>query len=131
VYIATIGGSLIAERMKVAQMLWSNNFSAEYAHQDNPTLKKQMSEVLERNIPYMVVFGSDELQKGVVKLKDMRKHTEVEVPREALVDTLVQLGCAAVGAAGSDVEFLRLLKGSSVRAAEEPAPPAPPAASDA
>jgi len=110
VYIASIGANLIAERMKVAQLLWQANLAAEYPHQDNPKFKKQLDEVLERQIPFMVVFGEDELAKGVVKVKDMRQHTEVEVNRADLVDTLLSSGCIASGAAGADTQFLEMLK---------------------
>ena len=42
------------ERMRVAQRLWKADISAEYSHQDNPKLVKQLDEALERGIPYMV-----------------------------------------------------------------------------
>lgn len=117
VYVASIGANLITERMRVAQLLWQANISAEYPHQDNPKFKKQLDDALERGIPFMVVFGSDELAKGVVKVKDMRLHTEVEVRREDLVATLLQQGCFAVGS-GADVDFLQALKASSATDAE-------------
>ena len=109
-YVASIGANLIAERMKVAQLLWRADISAEYPHQDNPKFKKQLDEALERGIPYMVVFGSEELAKGVVKVKDMRLHTEVEVARDSLVAVLQQQGC---GAAGVEMDFLTALKAST------------------
>lgn len=101
--------------MKVAQALWQANIAAEYPHQDNPKFKKQLDEALERGIPYMVVFGTEELARGVVKIKDMRQHTEVEVPRDQLVATLLAQGCGLAGA-GSDMEFLDALKASNATA---------------
>jgi len=124
VYIASIGASLIAERMKIAQALWQANIAAEYPHQDNPKFKKQLDEALERGIPFMVVFGSEELARGVVKVKDMRKHTEVEVPLSELAATLLAQGCGAAGA-GADMEFLDALKASNATA--EAAAPEPEA----
>jgi histidyl-tRNA synthetase len=121
VYIASIGAGLITERMKVAQQLWQANISAEYPHQDNPKFKKQLDDALERGIPFMVVFGSDELAKGVVKVKDMRLHSEVEVRREDLAATLLQAGCFAVGS-GADGDFLKALQASNATAAEPEAP---------
>lgn len=116
VYIASIGAGLIGERMKVAQALWQANIAAEYPHQDNPKFKKQLDEALERGIPYMVVFGTEELARGVVKVKDMRRHTEVEVARDQFVVTLLAQGCGLAGGAGSDMEFLDALKASNATA---------------
>lgn len=120
-YIASIGAGLMTERMKVAQLLWQANISAEYPHQDNPKFKKLLDDTLERGIPFMVVFGSDELARGVVQVKDVRNHTEVEVRREDLVATLLQQGCYAVGS-GADVDFLQALRASSATAGEPEAP---------
>ena len=119
VFIASIGPNYIAERMKIAQLLWQANISAEYAHQDNPRLKKQMDEVLERKIPFMVIFGEDELKKGVVKVKDTLNHTEVEVDRRKLVETLLASGCGSVGGASADMDFLNMLKKASGDVAPE------------
>mmetsp|Transcript_32295 Transcript_32295/g.69556 ORF Transcript_32295/g.69556 Transcript_32295/m.69556 type:complete len:940 (-) Transcript_32295:54-2873(-) len=119
VYIASIGAGLMQERMKVARLLWGANISAEYPHQDNPKFKKQLDDTLERGIPFMVVFGQDELDKGVVKLKDMRLHTEVEVPRGELAALLLAQG--AGNSAGSDLQFLELLKTAEEGAEAAPA----------
>lgn len=104
---------MITERMKIAQSLWAANISAEYAHQDNPKLKKQLDEVLERGIPYMVVFGQDELQMGRVKLKNMRQHTEEEVALDDLVSLLGRSGCSTCGS--EDTQLLDSLRACVVK----------------
>lgn len=111
VYIASIGADLIQERMRIATVLWKSNISAEYSHKDNPKFKPQLDEVLERGIPFMVVFGSDELSRGVVKLKNMKVHTEVELSTADLVDTLlgVDYNCRAISA-GVELEFLQSMQ---------------------
>jgi len=101
---------MITERMKIAQTLWTANISAEYAHQDNPKLKKQLDEVLERGIPFMVVFGQDELQMGRVKLKDMRQHSEEEVTLADLVPSLARLGCGS-----EDIQLLNSLRVCAIK----------------
>lgn len=75
----------MSHRMHVARLLWKANISAEYSHQLNPKLKKQLDEALSRGIPIMVVFGEDEMKNGTVKVKDIREHTEVDVPLNDLV----------------------------------------------
>lgn len=99
---------MLKERMKLARILWSADISAEYSHQDNPKLKKQMDDALERAIPFMLVIGADELARGTVKIKNMRQHVELEVPINELVAQLLQQGCATI-AAGADLTFMQAL----------------------
>lgn len=124
VFIASIGPGFVAHRMKLAKLLWSSNISAEYAHQENPKLKKQMDDVLERGLPFMLVFGESEVKKGVVKIKDMKKHTEVEVEVNKIVPTLLSLGCRQIVA--GEVDLLdEMRNGPSTTSSSSPAPSAP------
>eukprot|EP00595_Chromulina_sp_UTEXLB2642_P002606 CAMPEP_0196768372 /NCGR_PEP_ID=MMETSP1095-20130614/42668_1 /TAXON_ID=96789 ORGANISM="Chromulina nebulosa, Strain UTEXLB2642" /NCGR_SAMPLE_ID=MMETSP1095 /ASSEMBLY_ACC=CAM_ASM_000446 /LENGTH=477 /DNA_ID=CAMNT_0042137855 /DNA_START=1095 /DNA_END=2524 /DNA_ORIENTATION=- len=93
VFIASIGPGLITQRMRLANLLWKSNISTEYSHLENPKLVKQLDEVLERKIPFMIVFGEDELQQGVVKLKIMSKHEEITISIDKLVEGLLEHGC--------------------------------------
>jgi len=113
VYIATIGTNLIAERMRVAKLLWTANIPAEYSHQDSPKFKKQLDDTLERGIPFMVVFGEDELKKDIIKLKNMREHTEEELSMEKLIERLLAQGCEVIPA-GTDLGFLSTLRDSYI-----------------
>lgn len=98
VYIASIGPNFVPTRMQIARILWQANISAEYSHQENPKFKKQLDEALERFIPFMVIFGEEEVTKGVVKVKNMKTHEEVEVPMTDIVETLLKQGCSQVQA---------------------------------
>lgn len=132
VFVASIGAGLVPERMRIAQILWQNNISAEYSHQDNPKFKKQLDEALERGIPYMVVFGQEELDKKVVKLKDMQKHTEIEVPLQSasfadstspLIGALLSAGCTPIGSGGGDFGLLDAIRGGGSKEGSLPTPP--------
>ncbi len=107
-FIASIGGNTLAHRMKIARELWAIDVPAEYSPKENPKLKPQMDECLERGIPYMIVFGEDEIAKGVVNLKNMESRTEVEVKLEDLAERLVSEGCRQI--VKSDAGFLDLLR---------------------
>ena len=98
VYIASIGPNFVPTRMKIARTLWQANISAEYSHQENPKFKKQLDEALERFIPFMVIFGEEEVSKGVVKVKNMRTHEESEVAMTDIVGALLTQGCSQVQA---------------------------------
>lgn len=95
--------------MRVAKLLWDANISAEYPHQDNPKFKKQLDTALERSIPFVLVFGEEEMAKGTVKVKDMNKHTEEEVLLSQLVEHLRSLGCGTVSS-GADEALLTKLR---------------------
>ncbi len=83
---------MMKHRMSVAKVLWSANISAEYSHHENPKFKKQLDDALERGVPFMVVFGEEELANGSVKVKDMAQHTEKEVKLDELVAFLKNAG---------------------------------------
>jgi histidyl-tRNA synthetase len=51
-------------------------------------LGKQFKHADRAGIRFVVVLGSDEIAKGVVTVKDMRKQDQFEVPRAELVKTL-------------------------------------------
>ena len=82
--------------MKIARTLWNANISAEYPHQDDPKFKKQLDYALEQGIPFVVVFGEEELKDGNVKIKDIQMHTEEVVKVENIVDYLRSHGCQGV-----------------------------------
>lgn len=87
------------ERMKVLRQLWSAGLSAEMVFSSDPKLQKQVTAAAEGNVPVMVVLGEDELDKGLVQLKDMQKRTADNVSREALVAEVLKRGVLRVGAA--------------------------------
>ena len=43
----------------------------------------------ENQIPYAVVIGESELQKGVVKIRNIESREETEVLRERLIDEII------------------------------------------
>ncbi|MDE5962914.1 MAG: histidine--tRNA ligase, partial [Alistipes sp.] len=51
-------------------------------------MKKQMEYANRREIPYVVIVGSDELTSGTATLKEMRSGEQRSVPFDRLVDTL-------------------------------------------
>jgi histidyl-tRNA synthetase len=113
VYVASIGGDTLAQRMKIARMLWTANISAVYSHLENPKFKKQLDEALERGIPYMVVFGEDEMSKGTVNMKYMEKHIEKEVSLDEIVKVLIESGCNPI-ASGADLALLELMRNGNI-----------------
>lgn len=88
VFVASIGPNLIETRMRVCNELWTNGVKAEFMFAQSPNMQKQLAFALEAGIPLVVVLAPDELERGVVKIKDLQKHTEEEVPKSGLVGEL-------------------------------------------
>lgn len=84
VLVASIGSGLQRKRMAIAAKLWAAGVKAEFGFKPNPKMGDQLGYALKSGIPFMILFGEDELSKGTVKLKDMDAGTEEEVREEDL-----------------------------------------------
>ena len=85
--------------MSCAPILWSQ---VEYSYKQSPKLLTQVQYCEESGIPVALVLGDSELQRGVVRVRDVRTRTDSEVPSGALAEHLRGLlGCTATFAAGA------------------------------
>ena len=82
--------------MAVAATLWAAGVRAEFGFKPNPKMGDQLGHALKSGIPLMVLFGEDELARGVLKLKDLDAGTEEEVA-EADLPGVVAAAAAAKG----------------------------------
>lgn len=64
---------------------------AEHLLRDVPKLTAQMQEANDLNIPYVVIFGEDELKAGVVQLKHLLSQKEKDAGKEAPPQETVKL----------------------------------------
>jgi histidyl-tRNA synthetase len=97
VLVAQAGENMMLERMKVAKVLWDSNISAEFNQQENPKLKYEIANALDRNIPFMVVIGEEEAKENKCKVKDLAERTEDTVAQADLVSFLRKKGVIPVG----------------------------------
>lgn len=101
VLIASAGSNspeMICEKMKIAKVLWNAKISAEFSQTDNLKLKNEITNALERDIPYMVVVGEEEAKEKKCKLKDLKNRSEDLVAVDDLVKILLnQKGVVPVG----------------------------------
>jgi len=97
VLVATVGAGMMKHRMKLTQMLWDANISAEFSQKDNPKLKYEIEDALNRGIPFMVIVGEDEAKEDTCKVKDLKARTEETVPVSELVSMLRKMGVIPVG----------------------------------
>jgi len=84
VFVMTAQKNLVEQRMKIVGALWSSNIRTEHSYKKNPKMLNQLQYCEETGIPLAVVIGESELERGVVKLRDVKTREEVEVKREDL-----------------------------------------------
>ncbi|EJK56825.1 hypothetical protein THAOC_23204, partial [Thalassiosira oceanica] len=94
VLVASAGENLLHERMRLARVLWDANISAEFSQQENPKLKFEIANALDRQIPFMVISGEEEAREGKCKVKDLANRTEETVAVSDLVTILCGKGVA-------------------------------------
>jgi histidyl-tRNA synthetase len=66
--------------------LWSAGIKAEFKL--TPRVTNHIKYALQSGIPWMVLVGESEMQKGIVKLKDVKVNQEEEVDRKDFVQEL-------------------------------------------
>lgn len=88
VYVASAQKNLLEERMKICCELWINDINAEQSYKNNPKLLQQLQYCEEHQIPYAVIIGENELQKGIVKVRNVQTRQEEEIARENLISVL-------------------------------------------
>ncbi|KAK9417077.1 hypothetical protein SUNI508_09095 [Seiridium unicorne] len=75
VYVMAFGGSgfkgLLKERMSVAASLWEAGVKTEFLYKVKPKLQNQFKAAESNGVPFAVVLGEDELERGQVKIKEL------------------------------------------------------------
>lgn len=90
VYVASAHKGLHEKRMKIISDLWDKGIKAEHSYKINPKLLVQLQYCEETGIPYAIVFGDSELERGIVKLREVATRKEDEIKIENLADEIKQ-----------------------------------------
>eukprot|EP01104_Vermistella_antarctica_P018072 TRINITY_DN6580_c0_g1_i1.p1 TRINITY_DN6580_c0_g1~~TRINITY_DN6580_c0_g1_i1.p1 ORF type:complete len:501 (-),score=159.49 TRINITY_DN6580_c0_g1_i1:61-1563(-) len=88
VYVVSMDDGLVLEKMKLLKMLWDNNVKAEMLNKTNPKARPQLNAASKTQTPFTVIMKKEDLEKGVVQLKDMTAGDQVEVALDGLVAAL-------------------------------------------
>lgn len=83
VYIVAIGEKAQDHVAGVINFLRKNNISVEY-DPDRTSVKAQMKAADRFNAKYAIIFGEEELTKGVVILRNLQDRTQIDVTPEEL-----------------------------------------------
>ncbi|XP_065158305.1 histidine--tRNA ligase isoform X2 [Atheta coriaria] len=88
VYVASAQKNLFEQRMLLCKELWDAGFKVEHSYKKNPKLLAQLQHCEDESIPLVIILGESELEKGVVKLRNVTTREEVEVVRGDLPQEL-------------------------------------------
>lgn len=90
VYVVFISDEARGTALKILQNLRRNNIKADM-DLVNRNLSKQLEYADSLNIPYVVIIGKKELDKNIVKIRNMKNGSETEVKLENLISELNKL----------------------------------------
>jgi histidyl-tRNA synthetase len=88
VYVASAHKGLHEKRLEILSKLWDGQIKAEHSYKSNPKLLAQLQHCEEQQIPFALVLGDSELERGVVKLRDVSTRKEEEVRIDNLVEAI-------------------------------------------
>ncbi|BAM38663.1 histidyl-tRNA synthetase [Theileria orientalis strain Shintoku] len=97
VFVCTVGSpQTFVERMKLCSALWREGIKAEYLHNTNQNLRKQMDAAIDKGVSVIVIVGDSELESNTVKVKkvsysDQDRSEEISVERTELVPKVKSL----------------------------------------
>ncbi|MGB0259371.1 MAG: His/Gly/Thr/Pro-type tRNA ligase C-terminal domain-containing protein, partial [Coraliomargarita sp.] len=98
-FIAIIGGAEARPAaMADAAQLRELGYQVDYPLK-NQGFGKQFKAVTQSGARFALIYGSEEIEKGVVKVRDLSAEEEVELPREHLAQAAPELlasGLAAI-----------------------------------
>ncbi|CAG8631894.1 302_t:CDS:2, partial [Racocetra persica] len=78
VYVMAVADGLLEDRMKICSELWEAGIKAAFMYKNKPKLQSQFSVCDRDQIPFAVIIGRDELNRGEVRIKDMRSKEQGE-----------------------------------------------------
>lgn len=83
--------TLSSEALEIVTELREKEISSEIYMGQETTLKGQLTYGIKREIPIVLIFGSDEKKNGMVQVKDTKKRTQDTVLRKDLLQTVKQI----------------------------------------
>ena len=92
VLVQPIGKDMINDVLEICASLWKHGIKTEFQPIEKPLMKDQIEYVINNRIPYMIIIGLKEKEKGEIVVKDTSKPKEqVSVKREDGIKMLVDI----------------------------------------
>ena len=90
VFVAAVNDSVRENVLEIIQQLRKNNIQSDFDLKIR-NLTRQLEYADSLGIPYTVIVGKKELDKGIVKIRDMRQRKETEVKTTELMELLKRI----------------------------------------
>lgn len=90
VLVSLFDQNLLQDTLRVTNELRKNNIST-MLYPEVSKLDKQLKYADRKKIPYVVIIGPEEVQRKIVKLKDMKTGIQKEIPKEKLIEAIRNL----------------------------------------
>jgi len=87
VFVVNVNENVIDKCLKIVQTLRTNGIPSDFNIRGKP-LTRQLEYADSMNIPFTIILGPKELEKKVVKLRDMKRNVEEELKMDEFVDVL-------------------------------------------
>lgn len=88
VLVTIFSKELTDKSVEIVTKLRQANISAELYVDENTPLAKQLKYAVAKNIPYIVIIGPEEIEKGLVTVKNLETREQKQISLESLSDTL-------------------------------------------
>ncbi|KAJ7541091.1 hypothetical protein O6H91_10G045600 [Diphasiastrum complanatum] len=90
VFVVVLGESLTEVAIQLVSELWAASLKAEFVTSSARKIIKHITYALDAGIPWMVIVGEDELEKGIVQLRNLDASCQEAIARNSLVEELVR-----------------------------------------
>lgn len=88
--LVTIFSSELKEKsMETASRLRSNNINVELYLDETVKMDKQLKYASQKEIPFIVIIGPDEAEKGIITLKNMKTRKQTQISVNEMIERLI------------------------------------------
>lgn len=88
IMVTIFNKDLLAKSQTITQLLRKNNINTELYPNSNVKLDKQLKYANKKGIPYVIIIGPEEVEKNIIKLKDMKTGEQKILSQEELLKFL-------------------------------------------
>lgn len=85
-YVMSGQKGMVKHRAAIVNELWAADIPAETSYKNNTKLLTELQTCESRNIPWGIVFGEQEIESGILKLRNIVTREEINVERSNLAE---------------------------------------------
>lgn len=91
VMIVSTGKNMLNHRMTLCNELWERDVIADFWYDDKTKLTSQLEGAARNRVPFAIILGEAEIKGGFVKFKTMATHQEEVVPRDQVIEKMLDV----------------------------------------